>query len=62
MEARCGEMEFSLYGEEGYERVEKLLTLRYLGRTLDQTDDDCPAVRQKIIRVRSVWGRLGKLL
>ena len=38
-------MKFSLEGEERSERVENVLTLRYLGRTLDQTDDDCPAVR-----------------
>ena len=31
MEARCGEMEFSLYGEEGEERVENVATFQYLG-------------------------------
>ena len=36
--------------------------LRYLGRPLDQTDDNWPAVRRNIIRTRSVWGRLGTLI
>ena len=40
MEARCGEMEFNLDGEEGDKRVENVPTFRYLGRPLDQTDDD----------------------
>ena len=35
---------------------------RYLGITLDQTDDYWLAVRRKIIRARLVWGRLGTLL
>ena len=42
--------------------MENVPTFQYRGRTLDQTDDDCPAVRQNIMRSRSVWGRLGKLL
>ena len=55
-------MEFNLYGEEGYERGENVPTFRYLGQTLDQTDDDLPAVRRNIMRERLVWGRLGKIL
>ena len=56
---RCGEMEFSLYrGGEGDERVENVTTFQYLGRPLDQTDDDWPAVQRNITRARSVWGRL----
>ena len=42
--------------------MENVLTFRYLGRPLDQTDDYFPAVRQNIMRVRLVWGRLGTLL
>ena len=62
MSERCGEMEFNLDGEEGDERVENVRTFRYLGRPLDQTDDDWTAVRRNIMRARSVWGRLGTLL
>ena len=61
MAARCGEMEFSLYGEEGDKRVGNVKTLRYLGIPLDQTDDDWMAVRRNIMRTRSVLGRLGTL-
>ena len=55
-------MEFNLDGEEGDERVENVPTFRYLGRPLDQMDDDCPAMRRNIMRARSVWGRLETLL
>ena len=40
-------MEFNLDGEEGYERVENVRTLQYLGRNLDQTDDDWPDFSEK---------------
>ena len=40
MMVRCGEMEFSLDGEEGGNRVENVPNLRYLGRPLYQTDGD----------------------
>ena len=39
-----------------------MTTLRYLGRPLDQMDDDFLDVRRKIMRARSVWGMLGTLL
>ena len=62
MATRCGEMEFSLDGEEGYKRVDNVPTFRYLGRPLNQMDDDCTAVRRNIMRAKLVWGRLGTLL
>ena len=52
MEARCGKMEFNIDGEEGEERLENVPEFRYLGRSIDQTDDDWPAVRRKIMHVR----------
>ena len=60
--ARCGEMEFNLYGEEGDEIAENVPTFRYLVQPLDQTNDDWPAVQRNIICERSIWGRLGTLL
>ena len=62
MTVRCGKLEFSLYKEEGGEMVEGVVTLKYLGRTLDQTDDDWSVVRRNITRTRSVWGRLGTIM
>ena len=59
MAARCGVMEFSLEGGEGDERLENVTTVRYLGRLLDQTDDDWPAVRRKIMHARPSGGDLG---
>ena len=41
--------------------VEGLSNFKYMGQKLDQTDDDWPAVRQKTMRARLVWGRLGTL-
>ena len=35
-----GDMEFSLYGVEGGEKVEGATTFNYMGKPLDQTDDD----------------------
>ena len=54
MAVMCGEMEFNLDGEEGDKRVESVPTLRYLGRPLDQRDDDWTAMRRNIIHSRSV--------
>ena len=62
MGERCREMEFSLYGRGGDALVEGVSKFKYLGRTLDQTDNAWPATKQNIKRVRTVWGRLGKLL
>ena len=38
MAARCDDMDFSMYREENM--VEGLATFKYIGRTLDQTNDD----------------------
>ena len=42
--------------------MENVAIFKYLGRTIDQTDDDWPGVRRNIIRARLVWGGLGTLL
>ena len=55
-------MEFSMEGEEGDEMVEDMAMFKNLGITLYQTDDDWTAVRQNILRARSVWGRMGTML
>ena len=62
MAARCGKMEFSLEREEGDNMMEGVATFRYLGRTLDQTDDDWTEVRRNIVRARFFWWGLGTLL
>ena len=51
---QCGEMELSMDGGEGDERVENVTTFQYLRRPLDQTDDNWLAVRRNIMRARSV--------
>ena len=59
---RCVEMEFSMIGKEGEGTIERVALLKYLGRPLEQSDDNWPAVRQNIGRAQQVWGRLGFIL
>ena len=49
-------------GEEGEETIEGVALFKYLGRTMEQSDDDWPEVRRKIRKERKVWGRLGVVL
>ena len=51
-----------VWGGKGDKRADNVTIFRYLGRHLDQTDDDCSAVRHNIMRTRFVWRRLGTLL
>ena len=53
---------FSLTGDDGVECFEGLDYFKYLGRVPNRTDEDWPAVRRNIGRVRQVWGRLWKFL
>ena len=49
-------------GERGARWCRELANFKYLGRPLYQTDDDLPEIRLNTNQVRTVWGRLGKLL
>ena len=51
---RPGETKFSFCEREGGALVEGVLQLRYLGHTLDQTDDDWTEIRHNIKRERKV--------
>ena len=42
--------------------MEDAVTFRYLGRPLDQTDNDWAAMRRNIMRARNIWGRLWTLI
>ena len=46
-------MEFSMEGGEGDERVDGVARFWYLGRPLDQTYDDWPALQWNIMCARS---------
>ena len=39
--------------------MEGVATFKYMGETLDQTDDDCTAVRQKIMFRKFGLGEVG---
>ena len=42
---RLGNIEFSLYDKEGDSLVEGAAQLKYLGRTLEQIENDFPSIR-----------------
>ena len=49
-------MEFSLYGREGETLVEGVEKFKYMGRPLEQTEDDWLAVIQNAKQALRVWG------
>ena len=59
---QCKETTFSLTGEDDTECIEGVETFKYLGRILDQSDDDWPAVLWNVGKARRVWNLLGKML
>ena len=59
---RYSEATLILTGEEEAERIEGVEVFKYLGRILDRSDENYPAVLRNIIKSRQAWGRLGKLL
>ena len=59
---RYSEVTFSLIGEEEVKRIEGVEVIKCLGRLLERSDDDCPAVLHNIWKARQVWGRIGKFL
>ena len=55
-------MYFSLCRRNGDALVDVVANFKYLGRTLDQTDGNWPAVRRNYKQAQRVWGRLRKIL
>ena len=60
--SQCREAMFSLTGEEDAECIEGVETFKYLGRILDRSDNDWPAVLCNIGKAHRVCKRMGKLL
>ena len=60
--SRCAEAAFSLTGEDKAECIKGVETFIYLGRILDRSDNDWPAVLRNVGKACRVWSRLGKLL
>ena len=60
--SRCEGGAFSLTGEDDVDCIEGVGSFKYLGRILDQSDDDWPSVLQNVGKARRVWSQLGKLL
>ena len=58
----CLEIEFSLNRKEGEEAIGGVVLLKYLGRILDQAEDEWTLVRRNIRKARRVWGRLVVIL
>ena len=40
--------------------MEEVIQFKYLGRPMDQPDDDCPELQRNVERVQKVWGGIGK--
>ena len=60
--SRCKESTFILTGEDEAECIEGVETFKYLGRILDRSDNDWPAVLCNIGKAHRVCKRMGKLL
>ena len=60
--AKCSEAMFILIGEDKLERIEGVGRFKYLGRLLDRSYKNWPAVLHNIMKARKVRGRLGKIL
>ena len=60
--SRCAEASFSLTGEDDAECIEGVETFDYLGRTLDRSDNNWPAVLWNFGKARRIWIRMGELL
>ena len=60
--SRCLEMELSFTREDGEDIIEGVALFKYLGRPLEQSDDDWSEVTGKTRKEHQVWGRLGVIL
>ena len=60
--SRYMEASLSLTGEDKAECIEGAETFKYLGRMLEQSDEDWPEVRKNVDKACQVWSQLGKLL
>ena len=57
--AKYLESTFILTGKDEAECIKGVGRFKYLGRLLDRSDDDWPAVLHNIRKTRKVWGGLG---
>ena len=49
-------------GEDEAECIERVENFKYLGRMLDQSENDWPEVCRNVGKAIRVWSRLGKML
>jgi hypothetical protein len=42
--------------------IKTVSQFKYLGRVLDDTDSDLPAVEQNLLKARKRWGMIGRIL
>ena len=61
MASRCAEASFSLTGDDEAECIEGVETFKYIGRMLDWSEEDWPAVRRNVGKARQVWSWLGEI-
>ena len=60
--SRCKGGAFSLTGEDDAECIEGVDIFKFLGRILDRSEDDWPAVLHNVGKDRRVWKRVRNLL
>jgi hypothetical protein len=51
-------VEFFITGK----KIKKVTNFKYLGRIINNEDEDLPAVEKQLMKARMTWGRIGKLL
>ena len=42
--------------------IERIKEFKYLGRILEESDDDWPALQSNLKKARAKWGRIGRIL
>jgi hypothetical protein len=46
----------------GQEEISRKKSFKYLGRIINDSDDDLPAVENQLWKVRQVWARISKII
>ena len=57
---KCSEETFSLIWDDGVECIAVVEVFKYLGRMLDQLNNNWPAFLRNIRKAQQVWGKTGR--
>ena len=59
---RCNKAATNVKFQLNNNDIKKVNDFKYLGRIIDDTDDDLKAVENQLKKARATWGRIGKIL